>query len=112
MFTRIILKKAAREHGQKLCTFETLLNNVCVPIERPMINDVDPLVTSEKFQPFFFFWRFFHGHLARYLLDLLFYQLFIIYTLARQEFFGGILTISSDLLAGTLVFHFFSFCKL
>lgn len=59
VFTRIILKKTAREHGQKLCTFETLLNNVCVPIERPMINDVDPLVTSEKFQPFFFFLAFF-----------------------------------------------------
>lgn len=77
-----------------------------------MINDVDPLVTSEKcFNRSSFFLAFFsHGHLAPYLLDLLFYQLFIIYTLARERFLGGNFNvISRDLLAGR--FHFFLFAS-
>lgn len=54
-----------------------------------MINDVDPLPKSVSIVLLFFLAFFSHGHLAPYLLDLLFYQLFIIYTLARERFLGG-----------------------
>lgn len=82
------------------------------PIERPMINDVDPLLTSEKcFNRSSFFLAFFsHGHLAPYLLDLLFYQLFIIYTLARERFLGGNFNDFAWFISGKV--SFFPFCKL
>lgn len=115
-FLPIILKKAAREHGQKHYARSRRFWIMYAPIERPMINDVDPLVTFEKFRPFFLsLFFFFHGHLARYLLDLLFYQLLINLLLSLENVFGGSFNdfewfISEDLDV-SFFFFFFASCN-
>lgn len=110
-FLPIILKKAAREHGQKLCTWSRRFWIMYAPIERPMINDVDPLVTFEKFRPFFLSLFFFFSMVTLLVIYSTFYfiSFLLIYYSRSRTFLGEVLTISSDLLARTLMFHFFFF---
>lgn len=112
-FLPIILKKAAREHGQKHYARSRRFWIMYAPIERPMINDVDPLVTFEKFRPFFLSLFFFCVSSMVTLLVIYstfyFISFLLIYYSRSRTFLGEVLTISSDLLARTLMFHFFFF---